>query len=217
MKRLLILMAAVVGCVAARADSVRDSVLTVTEPLTELKYAERADFHTVVFASRPAVIPAYAFRECPNLREVRLPESVCDIKSQAFVYCRKLQSINLPDGMTHIGANVFSFCTSLREVKLPANLKELESYAFSECTSLRRVTMPANANLLGEMLFAGCYALTELIEPSPVPPPFDCNSQPFDPEERGMLRTCTLRVPAMAVPAYRQARAWGEFERIEPM
>lgn len=210
-------MAAVVGCVAARADSVRDSVLTVTEPLTELKYAERADFHTVVFASRPAVIPAYAFRECPNLREVRLPESVCDIKSQAFVYCRKLQSINLPDGMTHIGANVFSFCTSLREVKLPANLKELESYAFSECTSLRRVTMPANANLLGEMLFAGCYALTELIEPSPVPPSFDCNSQPFDPEERGMLRTCTLRVPAMAVPAYRQARAWGEFERIEPM
>lgn len=210
-------MAAVVGCVAARADSVRDSVLTVTEPLTELKYAERADFHTVVFASRPAVIPAYAFRECPNLREVRLPESVCNIKSQAFVYCRKLQSINLPDGMTHIGANVFSFCTSLREVKLPANLKELESYAFSECTSLRRVTMPANANLLGEMLFAGCYALTELIEPSPVPPPFDCNSQPFDPEERGMLRTCTLRVPAMAVPAYRQARAWGEFERIEPM
>ena len=210
-------MAAVVGCVAARADSVRDSVLTVTEPLTELKYAERADFHTVVFASRPAVIPAYAFRECPNLREVRLPESVCDIKSQAFVYCRKLQSINLPDGMTHIGANVFSFCTSLREVKLPANLKELESYAFSECTSLRRVTMPANANLLGEMLFAGCYALTELIEPSPVPPPFDCNSQPFDPEERGMLRTCTLRVPAMAVPAYRQARAWGEVGRIEPM
>lgn len=210
-------MAAVVGCVAARADSVRDSVLTVTEPLTELKYAERADFHTVVFASRPAVIPAYAFRECPNLREVRLPESVRDIKSQAFVYCRKLQSINLPDGMTHIGANVFSFCTSLREVTLPANLKELESYAFSECTSLRRVTMPANANLLGEMLFAGCYALTELIEPSPVPPSFDCNSQPFDPEERGMLRTCTLRVPAMAVPAYRQARAWGEFERIEPM
>lgn len=210
-------MAAVVGCVAARADSVRDSVLTVTEPLTELKYAERADFHTVVFASRPAVIPAYAFRECTNLREVRLPESVRDIKSQAFVYCRSLRSINLPDGMTHIGANVFSFCTSLREVKLPANLKELESYAFSECTSLRRVTMPANANLLGEMLFAGCYALTELIEPSPVPPPFDCNSQPFDPEERSLLRTCTLRVPAMAVPAYRQARAWGEFERIEPM
>lgn len=210
-------MAVVVGCVAARADSVRDSVLTVTEPLTELKYAERANFHTVVFKSRPTVIPAYAFRECPNLREVRLPESVRDIKSQAFVYCRKLQSINLPDGMTHIGANVFSFCTSLPEVKLPANLKELESYAFSECTSLRRVTMPANANLLGEMLFAGCYALTELIEPSPVPPPFDCNSQPFDPEERGMLRTCTLRVPAEAIPAYRQARAWGEFERIEPM
>lgn len=210
-------MAVVVGCVAARADSVRDSVLTVTEPLTELKYAERADFHTVVFKSRPTVIPAYAFRECPNLREVRLPESVRDIKSQAFVYCRKLQSINLPDGITHIGANVFSFCTSLPEVKLPANLKELESYAFSECTSLRRVTMPANANLLGEMLFAGCYALTELIEPSPVPPPFDCNSQPFDPEERGMLRTCTLRVPAEAIPAYRQARAWGEFERIEPM
>ena len=210
-------MAVVVGCVAARADSVRDSVLTVTEPLTELKYAERADFHTVVFKSRPTVIPAYAFRECPNLREVRLPESVRDIKSQAFVYCRKLQSINLPDGMTHIGANVFSFCTSLPEVKLPANLKELESYAFSECTSLRCVTMPANANLLGEMLFAGCYALTELIEPSPVPPPFDCNSQPFDPEERDMLRTCTLRVPAEAIPAYRQARAWGEFERIEPM
>lgn len=210
-------MAVVVGCVASRADSVRDSVLTVTDPLTELKYAERADFHTVVFASRPTVIPAYAFRECPNLREVRLPESVRDIKSQAFVYCRKLQSVNLPDGMTHIGANVFSFCTSLPEVKLPANLKELESYAFSECTSLRRVTMPANANLLGEMLFAGCYALTELIEPSPVPPPFDCNSQPFDPEERGMLRTCTLRVPAEAIPAYRQARAWGEFERIEPI
>lgn len=211
------LMAAVVSAVPVLADTVRDSVLTVTEPLTELKYAERADFHTVVFKSRPTVIPAYAFRECPNLREVRLPESVRDIKSQAFVYCRKLQSINLPEGMTHIGANVFSFCTSLPEVKLPARLKELESYAFSECTSLRRVTMPANANLLGEMLFAGCYALTELIEPSPVPPPFDCNSQPFDPEERNLLRTCTLRVPGPAIPAYRKAHAWREFENIEPL
>ena len=148
---------------------------------------------------------------------MRLPESVRDIKSQAFVYCRSLRSINLPDGMTHIGANVFSFCTSLREVKLPANLKELESYAFSECTSLRRITMPANANLLGEMLFAGCYALTELIEPSPVPPPFDCNSQPFDPEERSLLRTGTLRVPGSAIPAYRKAYAWRDFENMEPL
>ena len=138
-------------------------------------------------------------------------------ETQAFAYCMSLSDVTIPESVTHIGANCFSFCSSLREIALPAGVKELESYAFSDCSSLRRATLPANSALLGEMIFAGCGSLDSITEGSLTPPPFDCGSQPFDPDETELFQRVVLRVPAQAVEAYRKAPGWRLFDHINPI
>lgn len=240
MIRTLLLLATLLVSMSSFATEVRDSVLTVTGPLTEGEFRERDDFHTVRLSPGVKAIPDYAFTYCGNLREVELPPSVTaigrgafawchklrnivlpsplkDLGSQAFAYCMSLSDVTIPESVTHIGANCFSFCSSLREIALPAAVKELESYAFSDCSSLRRATLPANSALLGEMIFAGCRSLESITEGSLTAPPFDCGSQPFDPDETELFQRVVLRVPAQAVDDYRNAPGWRLFDHIDPI
>lgn len=243
MRRLLSLGIMIFSLIAAWGQQVTDSVLIIrggTLNVPELAYYEREDFHTVRFEA-PAKISSignYAFRNCCNLRNIELPKSLhkigtgafafCenltditlpmnlqDIGAQAFAYCLNLEKINIPQHVSHIGANAFSFCRKIRTVVLPRHMKELESYAFSECTSLENVTLPANANLLGEMIFYGCSSLRKIVEPSPTPPPFDCNSQLFDLEETDSFENCLLEVPKNSVDKYRTSEGWKLFKRIK--
>lgn len=214
MLRTLLILATLLTPLIARGDEVRDSVLTVTCPMQERAYQERDDFHTVRISEGITAIPKYAFTACPNLRRVILPETINDIASLAFAYCCNLRNINIPSGVTHIGANCFSFCTALRHIVLPADIQELESYAFSDCRSLQAIVLPANDRLLGEMLLAGCINLRSITVESVTPPTFDCNSQPFDPDETDLFDRVVLMVPAESVDIYKQAQGWKLFKNI---
>ena len=146
-----------------------------------------------------------------SLRSVVLPAGLEDIGSHAFAYCSSLDGVKIPAGVKHIGSNVFSRCFSLTEIALPSSIKELESYVFSDCVRLRKATLPANKNMLGEYMFSGCVALEELVELSPVPPTFDCNSTIFEDSETGLYRKCRLIVPAGSESLYRNAPGWQLF------
>lgn len=172
---------------------VKDSVLVIpggTKVIERDALRWRGDFRTVRFES---------------------PVRLRDIQAHAFAYCANLRRIEVPAGVEHIGSNAFSFCTRLEEAVLPASVTELESYVFAECDSLRKVTLPANPKLLGELMFEGCRNLGEIIELSPVPPAFDCNSTLFDPLESYMYRRCRLVVLPGAESAYRSAPGWSPF------
>ncbi len=178
---------------SGRLGVVVDSVLVIpggTEVIGRDAFSWRSDFHSVRFEA---------------------PVRVRDIQAHAFAYCGELRRIEVPRGVTHVGSNAFSFCTKLREAVLPSSVAELESYAFAECDSLRRVVLPANKKLLGELIFEGCRNLEEIVEMSPEPPSFDCNSTLFDPCEEYMYRRCRLIVPAGREAAYRSAPGWSEF------
>lgn len=202
-----------------RAQSIADSVLTIPAGVREIPeraYSGRTDIREVrVEGSTLKKIGRSAFEWCQNLKSVSLPAGLDDIASHAFAYCSSLTHIGIPSSVRHIGSNVFSFCKSLPSITIPASLRELESYAFSECSSLHEATLPANANLLGEMIFAGCYNLVILRVPSQEPPPFDCNSQPFDPEEGFMYDKCHLMVPPQSIGKYQKAQGWSKFRHIE--
>lgn len=233
------MLATLLTFLAARGSEVRDSVLTVTGPIAENEFRERDDFHTVRISGVTA-IPDYAFTYCGRLRRVELPAGVTrigrgafawcerlervdlpsslrDLGSHAFAFCFSLTEISIPPGVTHIGSNCFSFCTSLRQVSLPPAITELESYAFSECASLQSAVLPAHDRLLGEMIFAGCGELRSVTESSCVPPKFDCDSQPFDPDEAERFDNVELLVPARSVDAYRKAPGWRLFKNINPI
>lgn len=152
-----------------------------------------------------------------ELRTVSLPAGLADIAAHAFAYCKSLESIAIPRAVSHIGNNAFSCCYTLAEVTLPRAMRELESYAFSDCRSLRGAVMPANSRLLGELIFSGCENLTSIMVMSPAPPPFDCDSFIFEPDEARLYSRCRLYVPAESVNRYRTARGWKLFTNIIPV
>ena len=242
----------------------RDSVLLVSNSVTEIKayeFADRMDIKEVRFesGSKLKTIGEYAFLGCGNLRAIKLPQSLVtlgegcfrecaiseltipsnvkaipkamcawnsdletvklpsrlnDIGSHSFAYCGKLNHVNIPSAVTHIGSNAFSRCGSLEKIVLPAGMKELESYAFSDCKALRSAVMPSNANLLGELIFSGCINLRTLTVKSLTPPPFDCNSFIFEPDETALYDSCILLVPASSIEKYRRAPGWKLFKNI---
>lgn len=160
------------------------------------------------------VIPKAMCAWNDNLKSVQFPSFLSDIGSHAFAYCGKLNHVNIPAAVTHIGSNAFSRCGSLEEIVLPAGMKELESYAFSDCEALISAVMPSNANLLGELIFSGCINLRTLTVMSLTPPPFDCNSFVFEPDETSLYDSCILLVPASSIEKYRRAPGWKLFKNI---
>lgn len=193
-----------------------DSVLMVGAEVSELPeeaFRDRPEIAEVRFerGSKIKMLPTGLFRGCVNLRRVVLPHSLERIGAHAFAYCTRLEEISLPESLKRIGNNAFSRCSSLTRVSVPDSVTELESYAFSDCISLVEAKLPGNDSLLGELIFSGCERLRLLVEPSAVPPTFDCNSYIFEPEETALYRQCRLEVPAGSAEKYRSAPGWEKF------
>ena len=55
----------------------------------------------------------YAFRDCSNLREIIIPNSVINIGSQAFANCSHLESLVIPNSVRSIGRYAFDNCNEL--------------------------------------------------------------------------------------------------------
>ena len=243
MRRFLSLLMLLAGVATLHAAMVTDSVLMIDagEKLSPRQFEGRDDFHTVRFRGAVAQLPECVFSNCGRLRKailprgmkkigrgafswctalenVQLPVGLDDIASQAFAYCSALKEITLPAPVKHIGANCFSMCRELESIILPASVDELESYAFSDCTNLRSAVLPANPRQLGELLFSGCGNLREITVDSTTPPPFECDSAPFDAaEETHIYNQCALRVPAAVQGSYAKARGWNLFRKILPL
>lgn len=179
-------------------------------------FRECASLQSIAIPVGVAKIPKYCFAWCNSLRDVILPESIDDIASHSFAYCASIEDFHFPSALKHIGSNAFSFCSSLKSAALPASITELESYAFAECINLEKASLPANPSLLGELVFSGCRSLREITELSPIPPKFDCDSEPFDPiTESTLYRQCVLTVPDKA-GKYSSTHPWSKFSHITP-
>ncbi len=158
-------------------------------------------------------IGQYAFAWCVRMEQIDLG-NVNEIGPHAFAYCFSLCEANFSPLLKHIGNNAFCRCDSLTEITLPVSLRSLESYAFAGCSSLRRVSLPANASMLGELIFSGCDTLEVIRIPSSSPPPFDCASFIFDPDETDRHANCLLIVPEGTEEIYRMAPGWRLFRNI---
>ena len=72
-------------------------------------------------------IGSFAFDECSNLKEVRIPEGVTAILPEAFIRCRELTSVSIPDSMVDIGGSAetgiyggvpFMACPKLESIEI---------------------------------------------------------------------------------------------------
>ena len=62
-----------------------------------------------------------AFRNCPGLKRITIPDGVTSIGNGAFENCFELTSINIPDGVTSIGTNAFNGCSGLTDITVDSN------------------------------------------------------------------------------------------------
>ena len=63
----------------------------------------------------------YAFEDCFDLKEVRLPEGLQKLEHGAFRNCTKLERIDIPSADFEIGTAVFENCIRLKEIRLDAH------------------------------------------------------------------------------------------------
>ena len=76
-------------------------------------YGEITIPETVIYNGNSYFVTAIddeAFRNCTQLTNVEIPNSVTSIGDFAFEDCFRLTSLNFPDFLTSIGICAFSFC-----------------------------------------------------------------------------------------------------------
>ena len=104
-------------------------------------------------------IGEHAFRSCPSLESITIPNSVTSIGEHAFHSCPSLDSITIPNSVTSIGDYAFYSCDSLTSVTIPNSVTNIGSHAFQHCSSLASVTIGNSVTSIGERAFTNCYSL----------------------------------------------------------
>lgn len=122
-----------------------------------------------------------AFR-CCKLTEIKLPETLVQIKAEAFestdlcsisfpeslttiaksAFSRtSLTEVNIPDSVEFLGSNAFGRCKSLKRIKLSKRLNEIRVNCFADCNKLCKVTGINNPIIIKGFAFLRCYNLKE--------------------------------------------------------
>lgn len=109
------------------------------------------------------------FSNVKSIKEVKLPNTIKEIRGGAFNGTSKLEKINIEDTkITEIKGDTFQFCKSLKSIKIPDSVTRIGGHAFYGDRSLSNVYISKNSKLneIGSSAFRECYNLDEIIIPS---------------------------------------------------
>ena len=111
----------------------------------------------------------YAFANCINLTNVKIPSSVKTIGEEAF-FKSGITSIEIPNRVTSIEIGAFELCTDLISVIFEKNsqLKTIRNGAFYNCRGLTSIEIPNRVTSIGNSAFHGCSSLTNVVIPNRV-------------------------------------------------
>ena len=144
----------------------------------------------VVVAEGVSAIGSSAFRDCVNMTDIDLPDSLTKIGTYAFQNCWALTTIALPDnllviesgvfgssgitsiaipsGVEVIDQGVFEYCESLQTVTFSGSVREIRQYAFFACSKLENLVLPEGLEVIGYEAFYACQKLTAVSIPNSV-------------------------------------------------
>lgn len=121
-----------------------------------------------------------------------------------------LRSVEFSDAETMIYFKEFDGCVNLQNVRIGNGVKTLATYSFASCVALTECELGDAVEELGPSAFYGCTAMISMTSHNMVPPAcgdgalYDINKE-----------LCTLYVPETAIEAYKAARQWKDFYKIE--
>lgn len=111
--------------------------------------------------------PYAAFLACPNLKSLRLPNTITRIQNSFCRECPNLTSIEFPKGIVRIDDAACRFSPLNCELNLP-NLTELGRTAFSNTGITKIVNLGNVTSLSGDSIFENCRNLTEAYIPNQI-------------------------------------------------
>lgn len=126
------------------------------------QYSNGENFENIKISDSVSEIKKYAFEMCTPLKSVVIPNSVKKIDTGVFWYCPNLSSVEIPDSVSEIGTRVFEGCSALKNVKLPSNIEEIKDSTFFDCRSLTDVFMPDCVKKIGSSAFKSCINLKNI-------------------------------------------------------
>ncbi len=100
---------------------------------------------------------------CPNLKEIDIPEGVTVIPVNCFLNDSKLETVTVRGSLTEIRCYAFGGCQSLKTVNIPDSVTTIGPYAFAACESLNEVTLPKDLKDAGECAFGGSGVTTYIV------------------------------------------------------
>ncbi len=88
------------------------------------------------------------FKDCANLTEITIPETVTSIEKNAFINCKSINELIIPDSVTHIGESAFENCSYMKKAVLGKGLvsigpNSVEFNIFKGCSGLEELSLPS--------------------------------------------------------------------------
>ncbi len=139
--------------------------VVISEGITEIgeynfKWCD--NLKEVVLPSTLKIIRAHAFDACAKLTKIDASRTqLTTIEEEAFIACPNLKTVKLPDSVSQIGRATFSG-TPITTIKIPKNLKVINSSVFASCRRLKAVDVPASVTKIGKGAFSGCKKLASI-------------------------------------------------------
>ena len=177
---------------------------------------------SVTISSSVTYLGECAFLGCSGLTSIDVVNSNTSYSSETGVLFNKTKTtlIQYPEGKTgayytipnsvkSIGDWCFSGCIGLSSITIPNSVTSIGIAAFTDCNLLTSITIPNSVTSISNLAFRRCTALNEIINESVTPQEIEADV--FSSTD---ISTCTLRVQAASLDAYRNAPVWRDFGNI---
>ncbi|MDE6268839.1 MAG: leucine-rich repeat domain-containing protein [Muribaculaceae bacterium] len=96
------------------------------------------------------------------IKNLILPESVSEIKTNAFEGCSCLESVTLPNSVTYIGDSAFNGCNGLTSFFIPNSVTYIGDGAFFGCSGISAITIPNSVTYIGSSVFKNCSEIKKV-------------------------------------------------------
>ena len=88
-----------------------------------------------------------------------MPDSIINIKAKAFRNCKNLKYIKLQEGLNEIGESAFDYCESMNKVDLPKSITKLGRCCFSR-SAIEQIVLPPKLEIVPVACFERCKELS---------------------------------------------------------
>lgn len=155
--------------------------ITIPSGVRRIEYSAfyKSSLQTASIQEGAAELAQDCFRECTDLKQIVLPDSITEIPDRAFFSCKNLSSVTLGNKTASIGFRAFGSCNSMKEITVPKSVTAIGSealgysirlsYDIQESELLRDFTIKGYRNTAAETYARENNITFRALDPAPVP------------------------------------------------